>query len=81
MTVGFGGGDFVAVLDKANQLRDRFANAPAQFKAISREYVRRGYISPKLIYFQTECQTLLASCEISKPFSQSTIWPIGKTNS
>jgi hypothetical protein len=41
MSFGVGVGDFIAVLDKANKLRDRFADAPDQFRAISSEYVAR----------------------------------------
>ena len=39
MSFGFSLGDFIAVLDKANQLRERFDDAPQQFKAISNEQV------------------------------------------
>lgn len=38
MNFGFGAADFIAVLEKVNRLRDSFADAPAQFRAISREY-------------------------------------------
>jgi hypothetical protein len=37
MSFGFGVGDFIAVLDKASKLHDRFADAPAQFKSVSNE--------------------------------------------
>lgn len=49
MSFGFGVGDFIAVLDKVNELRERFVDAPVQFKAISREYVREILIWLKLI--------------------------------
>jgi hypothetical protein len=48
MSFGFGVGDVIAILDKAKKLRDRFADAPAQFKAISTEYVCRISLSSKL---------------------------------
>jgi hypothetical protein len=37
MSFGYGVGDFIAVCQLANQLRERFADAPSQFKAISNE--------------------------------------------
>jgi hypothetical protein len=37
MSFGFSVGDFVAVLQLANQVRQRFVDAPEQFKAISDE--------------------------------------------
>jgi hypothetical protein len=37
MSFGFSVGDFIAVLQLANQVRQRFVGAPEQFKAISDE--------------------------------------------
>jgi hypothetical protein len=37
MSFGFSAGDFVAVLQLANTIRERFVGAPEQFKAISNE--------------------------------------------
>ena len=37
MSFGFGVGDFLAVLKLANSVRERFDDAPEQFKAISKE--------------------------------------------
>jgi hypothetical protein len=37
MSFGFGVGDFVAVLQLANTVHERFVGAPDQFKAISNE--------------------------------------------
>jgi hypothetical protein len=39
MSFGYSVGDCIAICQLANQLRDRFADAPYQFKAISNEYV------------------------------------------
>ena len=37
MSFGFSVGDFVAVLQLANTIHERFVGAPEQFKAISNE--------------------------------------------
>jgi hypothetical protein len=37
MSFGFGVGDFIAILQLANTIRERFVSAPEQFKAISNE--------------------------------------------
>jgi hypothetical protein len=37
MSFGFSVSDFVAVLQLANTIRERFVGAPEQFKAISNE--------------------------------------------
>jgi hypothetical protein len=37
MSFGFSVGDFITVLQFANQTRQRFVEAPEQFKAISEE--------------------------------------------
>jgi hypothetical protein len=37
MSFGFSVGDFVAVLQLANDIRKQFVDAPSQFKAISKE--------------------------------------------
>jgi hypothetical protein len=37
MSFGFSVGDFVAVLQLAKTIRERFVGAPEQFKAISNE--------------------------------------------
>jgi hypothetical protein len=37
MSFGFSAGDFVAVLQLINTVRERFVGAPEQFKAISNE--------------------------------------------
>jgi hypothetical protein len=37
MSFGFSVGDFITVLQLANQTRQRFVDAPEQFKAISEE--------------------------------------------
>jgi hypothetical protein len=37
MSFGFSVGDFVTVLQLAKQIRQRFIDAPGQFKAISEE--------------------------------------------
>jgi hypothetical protein len=37
MSFGFGITDFVTLLQLANKTRERFVDAPAQFKAISNE--------------------------------------------
>lgn len=42
MSFGFGIGDFIAVIQLANQLRKCFVDAPSEFKAISDEYAARG---------------------------------------
>jgi hypothetical protein len=39
MSFGFGVGDFLAVLQLANDLGGRFAQAPTEYKAIKEEYV------------------------------------------
>ena len=39
MSAGFGVGDFIAVLQLANNTRKQFVDAPSQFKAISEEQV------------------------------------------
>lgn len=39
MSFGFGVGDFLAVLQLANDLGGRFAQAPREYKAIKEEYV------------------------------------------
>jgi hypothetical protein len=38
MSFGFSVGDFITVLDHANNVRLKFVGAPAQFKALSDEY-------------------------------------------
>ena len=40
MSFGFSLGDFIAVLDLANNIRKRFVDSPNQFRAISDEYVK-----------------------------------------
>jgi len=35
---------FIVVLDKASKLRDRFADAPDQFKAISSGYANHFFV-------------------------------------
>lgn len=37
MSFGFSVSDFITVLQLANQIRQRFVDAPEQFKAISEE--------------------------------------------
>jgi hypothetical protein len=37
MSFGFGVGDFLTVLKLANTVRERFKDAPEQFRAISKE--------------------------------------------
>jgi hypothetical protein len=37
MSFGFGVGDFLAVLQLANKVRERFVDAPSQFQGISSE--------------------------------------------
>jgi hypothetical protein len=37
MSFGFSVGDFITVLQLANQIRQRFVDAPERFKAISEE--------------------------------------------
>jgi hypothetical protein len=37
MSFGFSVGDFIAVLQLANDIRKQFVDAPSQFKAISEE--------------------------------------------
>jgi hypothetical protein len=37
MSFGYSVGDFIAVLQLANTIRERFLDAPEQFKAISNE--------------------------------------------
>jgi hypothetical protein len=37
MSFGYSVGDFIALLQLANNVRERFVNAPRQFKAISDE--------------------------------------------
>jgi len=49
MSFGFSVGDFIAVLQLANQVRQRFVDAPEQFKAISDEQVYPGTTCPILI--------------------------------
>jgi hypothetical protein len=39
MSVGFGVGDFLAVLELTNKIRREFVGAPTQFKDISNEFV------------------------------------------
>lgn len=39
MSFGFSIGDFLTVFEHTNKLRKRFINAPAQFNALSEEYV------------------------------------------
>jgi hypothetical protein len=38
MSFGYSVGDFLAILQLANDLRSRFAQAPRQYKAITDEY-------------------------------------------
>lgn len=38
MSFGYSAGDFLAILQLANDLRSRFAQAPRQYKAITDEY-------------------------------------------
>lgn len=38
MSFGYSAGDFLAILQLANELRSRFAQAPRQYKAITDEY-------------------------------------------
>jgi hypothetical protein len=49
MSFGFSVGDFVAVLQLANRVRQRFVGAPEQFKAISDEQVHHVTTYPMLI--------------------------------
>ncbi len=39
MSFGFSVGDFITVLRLAKKIRQRFVDAPEQFKAIAEEYV------------------------------------------
>ena len=39
MSFGFGGSNVITLLERANKLRDRFADAPSQLRAISSECV------------------------------------------
>jgi aspartate carbamoyltransferase catalytic subunit len=39
MSFGFSVGDFLTVFEQANKLRKRFVNAPAQFDALSEQYI------------------------------------------
>jgi hypothetical protein len=39
MSFGFGIGDFLTVFDKVEAIRKAFVAAPAEFKALSDEYV------------------------------------------
>lgn len=47
MSFGFGIGDFIAVLDRANSIRVKFVSAPSQFKALADEYARLYDPAPK----------------------------------
>ena len=38
MSFGFSIGDFLTVIERANNIRTNFVGAPAQFKALSDEY-------------------------------------------
>jgi hypothetical protein len=38
MSIGYGVGDFITILQQANKIRERFVDAPGQFKAISDEW-------------------------------------------
>ncbi|KAF4871170.1 hypothetical protein CGCSCA1_v009754 [Colletotrichum siamense] len=44
MSFGFGVGDFIAVLDKANLYRERFADAPDHFDSLGREIASLTWI-------------------------------------
>lgn len=44
MSFGFSVGDFLAVLQLANDLGGRFAQAPREYKAIKEEYVLKFWI-------------------------------------
>jgi hypothetical protein len=37
MNFGYSVGDFITILQQANKIRERFVDAPGQFKAISDE--------------------------------------------
>lgn len=39
MSFGFSVGDFLTVFEHVNKVRKRFINAPAQFEALSDQYV------------------------------------------
>lgn len=43
MSFGFSIGDFITVIELANQIRKGFVGAPNQFKNISDEYATSGY--------------------------------------
>lgn len=46
MSFGFSIGDFLTVFEHANKLRKRFINAPAQFHALSEQYVPLKSLKP-----------------------------------
>lgn len=48
MSFGFGVGDFLAAIELAGKLKSRWDDAPAEYEAISNEYVFVGDFS----YFQ-----------------------------
>lgn len=49
MSFGFGIGDFITVLRLANDLRQRFVDAPVQFKEISEEWAIYLYRIEKVL--------------------------------
>jgi len=51
MSFGFSVGDFITVLQLANKIRQRFVDAPDQFKAISDEWVTPAVSVQILIWF------------------------------
>lgn len=70
MSFGFSIGDFVTVIELANQLRKDFVSAPVQFKALSNEYGTPGtsiFCTKRVLLinnsigsglFQSRCRTL-----------------------
>jgi hypothetical protein len=65
MSFGYSIGDFIAICQLASQLRERFADAPSQFKAISNEYVlaNNSQSKPNRSYRVTGLSNILQDIE------------------
>lgn len=75
MSFGVSVGDFVAVLQLANNVRQRFVGAPEQFKAISDEQVHPGTTCAVLTACLVESGVSRLSSTMSTPAYRSEISP------
>jgi peptidoglycan hydrolase CwlO-like protein len=61
MSFGFSVGDFIAVLELANNIRKQFIDAPDQFKAISKEWVVEAEINGWMLIIRFDSVKLLSN--------------------